>query len=169
MADLYVYEYNQKTYHFRMSNKALVEIEKRRMQSLERMSDPDVIMAIQAYNKASDELKGLGEEEKEAKTAEIMAKMLPAISKVDSLGDNEIDNIELGYILLHSLSSYEQLTHAEYDLMIEDMEDKMGFEEVQEIFKEMSDKVFMMIEKISGDKKPASTRSTKGKKKPVMN
>lgn len=161
--NLYKYTYQGETYEFRMSNKARLAIEEIQQNALKGLADPEVASVASCYlNEYKDESKT-----EEEKNIEVIMKLAPCADKLSKI-DGDIDPVEVGYILLHSLSKYRSLTHEMYDEMIEAMEEEKGFEEVQTIFREMKEKVFTVMAALGNQKKKGPNQKRMSQKK-VMN
>ena len=155
--NFFSYEWNGKAYDFRLSHKAQVEIEKKQLEmQYKAFENPEFIELaanydeLEKFQKAVKEKK-LTEEELKEKQIELMKKLGPQLKNANEINE-EIDPFDVGYILLHSLSRYNDLTIDDYWLLIEDMEEKLGFEKVNETFTEISDKVFTLIEAMNSKK-----------------
>lgn len=152
--NLYTYTYNGIEYEFRMSNNAKVAIEEAQDKAFTAFSeDPETAKLI----KAVQELENATDEEKKARAAEY-ALLSADIQRRMEKAAGIISPIELGYILLHSRSKYSGMTKKEYDALVEDMEEELGFVETQRVFRDMHDKVFSML-------KDMEKKTTKSKKK----
>lgn len=165
--NLYKYTYQGETYEFRMSNKARIAVEEIQNNALKGLSDPDVARAALAAFKVGNEqnsepkteedhndteVKEAVTKTEEEKQLELVMEFAPYMDKISNV-NGDIDAVEIGYILLHSLSKYKSLTHEMYDEIVEAMEEEKGFEEVQMIFREMKDKVFTAIQSLNNPKK----------------
>ena len=165
--NLYKYTYQGETYEFRMSNKARLAIEEIQNNALKGLSDPDVAKAAVSAFKAGGDFANNDELSDEEKQIDLVVQLAPYMDKITSV-NGDIDAVEIGYILLHSLSKYKSLTHEMYDEIVEAMEEEKGFEEVQMIFREMKEKVFTAISALGNQKKTAPKPKTTSRKK-VMN
>lgn len=153
--NFFKYTYNGIEYDFRMSNKAKVAIEEEETKMLEKVAqNQNLVESLALLENAEKE--NLSEEEK----YKLSIKVAPALQMVQKL-DSVIEPIKLGYILLHSLSKYSSLTKEEYEAMIEDMEENLGFQKVQETFTDIHDKVFSLL----GAMTEKQAKKTKTKKK----
>lgn len=139
------YEFNGKTYEFRLSHAAKKEIEELTFKNIEKMANPAM---LKAYAKMQN--KEATEDEK----YEALAEMLPYVKTMGN-ADMEIDPIELGFILLKNHRKYAGITRGEFDDLEWDMEENLGYEETVMYFEEIKDKVFTVIEQMNNKKTKA--------------
>ena len=148
----YEYKYNGVNYEFRMSNKAKVRIEEEQQKDLTEMSTSEELQnamsVIQELEKQKKDAKKKGETLNEAEKLVKVASVNALLKQMEEI----VSPIEFGYILLHSRIAHKNLTKETYEEIIEDMEDKLGFEETQNIFKEIHDKVFSLIDTMTAKK-----------------
>lgn len=138
--NFFEYTFKGVNYEFRMSNKAKVLIEEEQMKLISEISkDEELIKTVELINQRNKE------EHNEESDVSFGLKMAPAITMMQKI-ETIVEPIQLGYILLHSIKKYSALTKDEYEELIEDMEENLGFQKVQETFKEIHDKVFSLIE-----------------------
>lgn len=174
--NLFEYNFNGVNYEFKMSNNAKVRIEEAQSKALGKFNDDSKVLECMQESKTLDEksaqirkeleekIKGLDEEKAsvvikeyteklEALSTEFTLKHGQALQIVNQIGEI-INPIELGYILLTSRSQHKNLTKDEYEELIENMEDNLGFEDVQNKFKEIHEKVFLLMGKLTTSQKP---------------
>lgn len=150
--NFFEYIYDGINYEFRMSNKAKVRIEEEQSKMLLQFSqDEELSKSLALLNELENA--NLSEAEKYELTMKT-APVLQAIQKLDAV----VDPISLGYILLHSLSKYSSLKKEQYEAMVEDMEENLGFTKTQEVFKDIHDKVFSLIGATSNPKPQAKAK-----------
>lgn len=136
------YEYNGKTYEFRLTHAAKKEIEELTFKNIEKMANPAM---LKAYAKMQSV------EATEDEKYEALAEILPYVKTMGNM-DMEVDPVELGFILLKNHRKYAGIAREEFDDLEWDMEETLGYEETVKFFEEIKDKVFMVIEKMNGKK-----------------
>lgn len=136
-------EVGDKVYEFRLTYKAKVEIDRITRQQMKSFADEDVIKAFPYFSKLDDTT--LSEEER----LEALSKVVPLLEKEESINSG-IDPFELGYILLHSIPEYYELTKQEYyDEIIVEIENQLGFEKMYDEFTDLYNEVFTRVERMN--------------------
>lgn len=144
-------EKDGKTYTFRMTYKAKLEIDKLSMDNLSKMDSPELAKAYSVYSKMNKE--GLTEDEK----SEMMIQIMPYIGQLSKL-NSSVDSVDLGFILLKNSKETSTITREEYDDLYEFTEKEKGFEETIKLFNDMHDKVFTLVEKMNTPTKTVATK-----------
>lgn len=145
------YTYKDKKIPFRMSYGAKKELDDILNKQQDKMNDVDVIKAIKITAKMNK--KDISEDEK----TELLAEMIPYSSKLNT-AMRSIDPIELGYVLLKNHPQFKDFTSDQYEELINDMEETLGFDEVWEKFQDIHDKVFTQMEKMNTPKQKAAPK-----------
>lgn len=132
-----------KILEFRLSYKAKIEIDKVNSKQFDMFGDEDIAKILPYADKLFNEDVPMEERVK------MLTEFGPSISKLSSYRE-QLDPIELGYILLHNLKGYESLSKEDYyDEIIPSIEEEIGFEKMYEEFKEMYDEVFIRMERLN--------------------
>lgn len=133
------YEFKGKTYVFRLSRKARVEIEELQSKQFEviKKLDPKLLSVFFSN-------RNLLEEMNEEEMTEKLGELLPYLDVIKQFR-SEIDVYEVGFILLKNNLNYTDVNRSMFDEMVFDMEEKLGYEETEDFFVEISDKVFTII------------------------
>lgn len=151
--NLYSYRYKDTIYDFRMSYGAKLEIEKRQNMNYEIFEDKEVAKTVAKLKRSmKNDSDDLNEEE--------WAEVLPIMGKISSIG-NELDPVQIGYILLKNNPKYKSLKEEEYLMIVNDMEENLGFEDAYAVFQEMYTKVFRLLEKLQVSRKEKEKKETK--------
>jgi hypothetical protein len=135
-----------KLLEFRLSYKAKIEIDKVNSKQFEVFADEDIVKVMPYVDKIFDESVSTEERTK------MLAQIGPSISKLSNI-NQQLDPIELGYILLHNLKGNESLSKDDYyNDIIPAIEEEIGFEKMYEEFTEMYEEVFIRMERLDKTK-----------------
>lgn len=154
--NLYSYKYKDTIFDFRMSYGAKLEIEKIQNMSYKVFEDKEVTHAV-AKIKSNKKLDDLPED--------VLVEVLPVMGKMSNI-DGGLDPVMLGYVLLKNNPKYNSLKKEEYLMIVNDMEEKLGFEETYGIFQEMYKKVFRLLEKLQVSHKSKEEKEDKKENNP---
>lgn len=152
-----LFEYNSggKVIGFRLSNAAQVEIERIQSENLKSIN-PDIF-------KYAIKMKDVGDiEDDDTDSLESLLELMPYLEEIEKI-EKSITPCELMYILLHNNPQYRDLTKEEWNDLVWEMEDNLGYEVVCEKFAEVYDKVFSLLGMMNPQKKskPKSRKTSK--------
>lgn len=134
--NLFSYTYKNIIYDFRMSYGAKLEIEKIQNMGFKVFEDKELAKAaakMKSFNKEFEEME-----------EEVLVEVLPLMSKFTEM-DKGLDPVDVGFILLKNNPKFKDVKKEFFFEILNDMEETLGFEETMNIFKEMSEKVFMVL------------------------
>ena len=137
--NLYTFEHNGRLYKFAVTYGAKIEIENMQKANLLKMSDKDIASALVKLRKKDVDLENMSDED--------FLEMIPSLPKVMDFSD-DTDEVKIGYILLKNHKDHRGMSYEEFQDLLDAMQEKLGFEETMTVFKEMSNKVFSVLEKL---------------------
>ena len=152
--NLYNYKYGDMELEFRLSNKAKVEIEAiQERNQLEMIGDdPEALIASMEYMGIEND-EELSDDEKKDKRKELLSKVAPFLMKTVKY-QKGFNSVELMYILLHTNPKFKDISKEKWEEIEYDIEEKLGFEEAMMKFEEVSNNVFMVLERLNGHNQP---------------
>ena len=154
---LFEFDYEGKKLEFRMSHKAKVELEKISKEKQKIFEDQEVlgatldVMDFANVNQRDAEEKNKEDSEEKKK---LIVKHASVLSKVMNSMD-DIDPVDMMYVLLHCNPKIKDITKEEWDNIEFTMEEEIGYEELMDIFYEIRDKVFTLLEKMAAPRQKA--------------
>lgn len=169
---LFSYEMSDKSkkYDFYMTNAAKVEIEDDQFKKMESLGENEGLKIVTKSQRLNVELsKAQTDEEKEAiqmKIDELQTEMLSHISELSRLDDIDIERIP--YVLLKNHRANYDMSEEEYGMLLDDMEETLGFKEFNNTLIDIADKVFTLIREVNDHKKEVLQVKEKPKMEPPL-